>query len=221
MDRRDEGRPPLTGSARRASPWPSSRPRRSFPARRPHLGPPARFLLPPPARRPPRSPPPHFLLLSRARRRFAPPLSAQPCPAAAARRPRGSGRSPLRSLPGAARPGGRRSQARAGPKPRVPIVIRAAAILKLFFPSRAELRINRRSFLGGGRRHGAPRVTSREGRRSQPIERRGGAKGRGQGVGGESAWQGAGCGAFKRHGKKRGGAKTAQPIGTAEGGSMW
>lgn len=136
------------------------------------------------------------------------------CPA-----PPGPGRSPLRSLPGAARPGSRGSQARAGPKPRVPIVIRAAAILKLFFPSRAELRINRRSFLGGGQRHSASRVTSREGRRSQPIGRRGGAKGSGRGVDGESAWQGAGCGAFKRHGKKRGGAKAAQPMGTAEGGA--
>lgn len=81
------------------------------------------------------------------------------------------------------------------------------------------MRINRRSFLGGGQRHSASRVTSREGRRSQPIGRRGGPKGSGRGVDGESAWQGAGCGAFKRHGKKRGGAKAAQPMGTAEGGA--
>lgn len=110
---------------------------------------------PGPARRPLRSPRPTssfspeagaaslppLLSLSPARRPLPAPLGARPEPA------------PL--PPGAARPGGRRSQARAGPNPRLPIVIRAAAILKLFFPSRAELRINRRSFLGGGVRHAA------------------------------------------------------------------
>lgn len=107
------GGPSLTGSARRASPWPSSRPHRSSPARRPYLGPPARFLLLPPARRPPRSPPPHFLLLSRGRYRFAPPLSAQPCPAAAAQRPRGP--AGARSAPSPARRGQAAAALRHGP----------------------------------------------------------------------------------------------------------
>lgn len=65
----------------------------------------------------------------------------------------------------------RRPQARA---PQRPIVVRAAAILKLFFPSRAEFRRWGRGFLGGGE----VRVTATDGQRAEPMRgRRSGKRG--------------------------------------------